>query len=135
MNWTELISSIFQVCLIPLLGILTKYLVTFISMKAEEMKQKTSNETAQKYISMASETIMACVLATNQTYVESLKAQGKFDKEAQEVAFNKTLEAVLLLMNDEVKEYITEVFGDLNAYLTTQIEAAVNGTKMLPPAQ
>lgn len=135
MNWTELISSIFQVCLIPLLGILTKYLVTFISMKAEEMKQKTSNETAQKYISMASETIVACVLATNQTYVESLKAQGKFDKEAQEVAFNKTLEAVLLLMNDEVKEYITEVFGDLNAYLTTQIEAAVNGTKMLPPAQ
>ncbi len=135
MNWTELISSIFQVCLIPLLGILTKYLVTFISMKAEEMKQQTSNETAQKYISMASETIMACVLATNQTYVESLKAQGKFDKEAQEVAFNKTLEAVLLLMNDEVKEYITEVFGDLNAYLTTQIEAAVNGTKMLPPAQ
>lgn len=135
MNWTELISSIFQVCLIPLLGILTKYLVTFISMKAEEMKQKTSNETAQKYISMASETIMACVLATNQTYVESLKAQGKFDKEAQEVAFNKTLEAVLLLVNDEVKEYITEVFGDLNAYLTTQIEAAVNGTKMLPPAQ
>jgi hypothetical protein len=135
MNWTELISSIFQVCLIPLLGILTKYLVTFISMKAEEMKQKTSNETAQKYISMASETIMACVLATNQTYVESLKAQGKFDKEAQEVAFNKTLEAVLLLMNDEVKDYITEVFGDLNAYLTTQIEAAVNGTKMLPPAQ
>lgn len=135
MNWTELIASIFQVCLIPLLGILTKYLVTFISMKAEEMKQKTSNETAQKYISMASETIMACVLATNQTYVESLKAQGKFDKEAQEIAFNKTLEAVLLLMNDEVKEYITEVFGDLNAYLTTQIEAAVNGTKMLPPAQ
>lgn len=135
MNWTELISSIFQVCLIPLLGILTKYLITFISMKAEEMKQKTSNETAQKYISMASETIMACVLATNQTYVESLKAQGKFDKEAQEIAFNKTLEAVLLLMNDEVKEYITEVFGDLNAYLTTQIEAAVNGTKMLPPAQ
>ena len=135
MNWTELISSIFQVCLIPLLGILTKYLITFISMKAEEMKQKTSNETAQKYISMASETIMACVLATNQTYVESLKAQGKFDKAAQEVAFNKTLEAVLLLMNDEVKEYITEVFGDLNAYLTTQIEAAVNGTKMLPPAQ
>ena len=57
-----------------------------------------------------------------------------FDKEAQEVAFNKTLEAVLALMNDEVKEYIAEVFGDLNTYLTTQIEAAVNGTKVLPAA-
>lgn len=134
MNWSELISNIFQVCLIPLLGILTKYLVAFIAMKSEEMKQKTDNETAQKYLQMATDTITACVIATNQTYVESLKAQGKFDKEAQEVAFNKTLEAVLALMNDEVKEYITEVFGDLNTYLTTQIEAAVNGTKVLPAA-
>lgn len=134
MNWSELISNIFQVCLLPLLGILTRYLVAFIAMKSEEMKQKTDNETAQKYLQMATDTITACVIATNQTYVESLKAQGKFDKEAQEVAFNKTLEAVLALMNDEVKEYITEVFGDLNTYLTTQIEAAVNGTKVLPAA-
>jgi hypothetical protein len=134
MNWSELISNIFQVCLLPLLGILTKYLVAFIAMKSEEMKQKTNNETAQKYLQMATDTITACVIATNQTYVESLKAQGKFDKEAQEIAFNKTLEAVLALMNDEVKEYITEVFGDLNTYLTTQIEAAVNGTKVLPAA-
>lgn len=134
MNWSELISNIFQVCLLPLLGILTRYLVAFIAMKSEEMKQKTNNETAQKYLQMATDTITACVIATNQTYVESLKAQGKFDKEAQEVAFNKTLEAVLALMNDEVKEYITEVFGDLNTYLTTQIEAAVNGTKVLPVA-
>ena len=134
MNWSELISNIFQVCLLPLLGILTRYLVDFIAMKSEEMKQKTNNETAQKYLQMATDTITACVIATNQTYVESLKAQGKFDKEAQEVAFNKTLEAVLALMNDEVKEYITEVFGDLNTYLTTQIEAAVNGTKVLPAA-
>lgn len=134
MNWSELISNIFQVCLLPLLGILTRYLVAFIAMKSEEMKQKTDNEIAQKYLQMATDTITACVIATNQTYVESLKAQGKFDKEAQEVAFNKTLEAVLALMNDEVKEYITEVFGDLNTYLTTQIEAAVNGTKVLPAA-
>ena len=135
MNWSELISNIFQVCLIPLLGILTKYLVAFIAMKSKEMQDKTDNEKAQKYMQMATETITACVIATNQTYVESLKAQGKFDKEAQEIAFNKTLEAVLTLLNDEVKDYITEVFGDLNAYLNTQIEAAVNGTKMLPVAQ
>lgn len=132
MNWSELISNIFQVCLIPLLGILTKYLVTFIAMKSKEMQNKTDSEKAQKYMQMATETITTCVIATNQTYVESLKAQGKFDKEAQEIAFNKTLEAILTLLNDEVKDYITEAFGDLNAYLNTQIEATVNGTKMLP---
>ena len=134
MNWSELISNIFQVCLIPLLGILTKYLVTFIAMKSKEMQNKTDSEKAQKYMQMATETITTCVIATNQTYVESLKAQGKFDKEAQEIAFNKTLESILTLLNDEVKDYITEAFGDLNAYLNTQIEATVNGTKMLPAA-
>lgn len=132
MNWTELLSDIFQICLIPLLGILTKYLIAFINAKSVEMQNQAQNETAKKYLEMASETITACVIATNQTYVETLKAQGKFDKEAQEVAFNKTLEAVLTLLNDEVKDYITEAFGDLNAYLNTQIEAAVNNTKVLP---
>lgn len=131
MNWIEMLSEIFQICLIPLLGILTKYLVTYISAKSAEMQGQAQNETAKKYLQMASETITACVLATNQTYVESLKTQGKFDKEAQEVAFNKTLEAVLTLLNDEVKEYLTEAFGDLNTYLNTQIEAAVNGTKTI----
>lgn len=134
MNWSELISNIFQVCLIPLLGILTKYLVAYIAMKSDEMQKKTDNEMAQKYMQMATDTITACVIATNQTYVESLKLQGKFDKEAQEIAFNKTLEAVLTLLNDEVKEYLTTAFGDLNAYLNTQIEAAVNGTKLIPTA-
>ena len=134
MNWSELISNIFQVCLIPLLGILTKYLVAYIAMKSDEMQKKTDNEMAQKYMQMATDTITACVIATNQTYVESLKLQGKFDKEAQEIAFNKTLEAVLTLLNDEVKEYLTTAFGDLNAYLNTQIEAAVNGTKLSPTA-
>ena len=134
MNWSELISNIFQVCLIPLLGILTKYLVAYIAMKSDEMQKKTDNEMTQKYMQMATDTITACVIATNQTYVESLKLQGKFDKEAQEIAFNKTLEAVLTLLNDEVKEYLTTAFGDLNAYLNTQIEAAVNGTKLIPTA-
>lgn len=132
MDWSELISNIFQVCLLPLLGILTKYLVAFIAMKSEEMKNKTNNEMAQKYLQMATDTITACVIATNQTYVESLKAQGKFDKEAQATAFQKTFDAVVALLNDEVKDYITEVFGDLNTYLNTQIEAAVNGTKVIP---
>lgn len=46
MNWSEMITNIFQVCLIPLLGILTKYLVAFIIMKSKELQDKTDNEKA-----------------------------------------------------------------------------------------
>ena len=37
---------------------------------------------------MLSQTITDCVLATNQTYVDTLKAQGSFDAEAQKIAFD-----------------------------------------------
>jgi hypothetical protein len=33
MNWMEMLSKIFELCVIPLLGILTSYLIVFIRMK------------------------------------------------------------------------------------------------------
>ena len=125
----EIVIQIIQVCVIPLLGILTKYLVDYLTAKRNEINSKTDNETAQKYTNMIYQTVVDCVIATNQTYVDSLKAQGKFDAEAQKKAFNMTLTAVLSILNDEAKEYLTAIYGDLNTYITKQIEAAVNKNK------
>jgi hypothetical protein len=72
---------------------------------------------------MIGETIVDCVLATNQTYVDSLKAQGAFDAEAQKVAFQKTYDMVIKFLTDEAKEYIAAVYGDVTEYLTSKIEA------------
>ena len=35
-------------------------------------------------------TVIDCVIATNQTYVDALKAEGKFDADAHREAFKKT---------------------------------------------
>lgn len=123
------LDLIFELCLIPILGVLTTFLVVFLNTKKTEVQVKVENEVAQKYINMALDTIAECVVATNQTYVDSLKAQGKFDAEAQKVAFQKTFDNVLLLLTDEAKEYLAAVYGDLNNYLTTRIEAQVNLSK------
>lgn len=125
----ELLTQIFQVCIIPLVGILTKCLVSYLNAKREELKVKTDNEVASKYIDMISQTITDCVIATNQTYVDSLKASGSFDKEAQEKAFNSTLEAVLAILSDDAKDYIANITGDMNTYLINQIEATVNANR------
>ena len=87
------------------------------------------NALADKYTVMLADTISACVLATNQTYVEALKKQGSFDAEAQKTAFNMTLNAVMEILSDDAKEYLSEAFGDLNSYITSQIEASVNVNK------
>lgn len=125
----ELLVQIFQVCIIPLLGILTKYLIDFLNTKRQEINNSIDNETAIKYNDMIFSTVTDCVIATNQTYVEALKAQGAFDAEAQKIAFQKTLEAVLSILTDDAKEYIKEAFGDITVYLTTLIESSVNKNK------
>ncbi len=122
----EIIVQIFQLCVIPLLGILTKYLVDYLNAKRDELNSKTENEIAEKYTTMIFDTITKCVIATNQTYVNSLKEQGAFDAEAQKIAFNKTMNSVLGILSNDAKQYIIETTGDLNTYLTNLIEAAVS---------
>lgn len=130
MEWLALLYEIFEVCIIPLLGVLTMYIVKFIQKKTEELNSKNENELMNKYLTMLSDTIIDCVIATNQTYVESLKKQGKFDVEAQKVAFEMTYNAVINVLSNEAKDYLTSIYGDLSAYITNMIEAEVNRNKV-----
>ena len=129
MNWMEMLEKIFEVCVIPLLGILTAYLVQWIKAQSSRIQEQTDNELEKKYISMLEATISNCVIATNQTYVEALKAQGAFGTVEQKIAFEKTYVAVMTILTEEAKKYLTEAVGDLQAYITAQIEAQVNINK------
>ena len=132
MEWLTLFYQILEVCIIPLLGVLTAFLIKFINMKSAEIQNKVDNETADKYIAMLADTITACVIATNQTYVEALKKENAFTAEAQKEAFNLTFNAVMAVLTDDAKDYLTEIYGDLTAYITTKIEAEVNISKIAP---
>ena len=129
MEWMVILQQIFELCIIPLLGIVTFYIVQFIKTKTEELNANNSNEVLSKYIEMLSNTICECVIATNQTYVDSLKKQGKFDVEAQKKAFEMTYNSVINILTDEAKVYLTSIYGDLTAYITNMIEAEVNKNK------
>lgn len=126
MDWLEILYKIAEVCLIPLLGVLTAFFIKWLKAKEAELLVKVENDTADKYVSMVARTITDCVIATNQTYVETLKKQGSFDAEAQKIAFQKTLDAVIAVLSDDAKAYLSELYGDVTAYLTTRIEAEVN---------
>lgn len=126
MDWLELLYKVLELCVVPLLGIATTYLVKWLKAKEEEILIKVDSDTADKYISMVAQTITDCVIATNQTYVEALKKQGSFDAEAQKIAFQKTLDAVVAVLSDDAKDYLNTLYGDAMTYLTTRIEAEVN---------
>ena len=129
MEWLPLLYQILEVCVIPLLGILTAYFVKWVNAKSAEIQNKVDNNTADKYIAMLDDTICACVIATTQTYVDALKKDNAFTKEAQQEAFNLTYNAVMAVLTDEAKKYLTNIYGDLTAYITNKIEAEVQINK------
>ena len=127
--WGTIIQEIFTVVLIPLLGLITKYLIEFLHIKREEAKSKTDNEKLKKYIDMVDATITKAVIATNQTYVNSLKEKGEFGPEAQKEALQKSYQAVMAILNADAITYLEEAVGDLRGYILTGIEAQVNEQK------
>ena len=129
MDWNIVIQDIFTVVLIPLLGLLAKYFIKFVNIKIEEMKSKQENDTYKKYLSMLDNTIASVVTATNQTYVEALKEQGKFDVAAQKEALRRTYTTVLAILGEDAQTYLSEAIGDLQQYIIQSIECQVNINK------
>lgn len=129
MDWMMILSQLFEIVIFPLLAIGTVYLISLIRVKIQEIKQTKDDAMYHKYLSMLESTIIDCVISTTQTYVEALKKQGKFDADAQKIAFTKTYTNVMAILNKDAKKYLEEVMGDLETYVYNKIEAEVNLTK------
>lgn len=83
-----------------------------------------------KLVDLAKDTIVACVNTVNQAYVDALKKSDDFDEAAQAEAFKQCKEQVLALLTADAKNAITALFGDLEAWVTSQILNAVRDNKL-----
>lgn len=129
MDWLNILNQIFEVCLVPLLGLATTTLVFFVKQKMAESKAKTNSEIADKYLYMLETTIIDCIKATNQTYVKALKDKNAFDGEAQKEALKLTKNAVIAILSEDAKQYLTHFVGDLDAMIQEKIEANIEEVK------
>lgn len=129
MNWLNILDQVFDVCLIPLLGLATTILIFFVKQKIAESKEKTDSVMADKYLGLLERTIIDCIRATNQTYVNALKDKNAFDGEAQKEALKRTTEAVFKILSDDAKEYLSHFVGDLDEVIKEKIEANIEEVK------
>lgn len=129
MDWLNYANEAVQV-LLPVAALALATTITYYVGKLIKAGQdKSDNEKVDKYLDMLNVTITNAVLATTQTYVEALKGKNAFDKEAQQKAFDMTYTAVMSVLTEEAKKYLATAVGDLNLYVTNQIEATVKMTK------
>ena len=121
-------------------NILIPLLITIITICICIVTSKVAKDTARLAPSKYSEIIYAlenivnkAVITTNQTFVNELKKQGKFDKEAMEEAYRRTYESIVASLSQSFFEYIDKETVDIDALLKNMIETSVNWNKISTP--
>ena len=89
------------------------------------LNQKIKDEKTRNILTGITQIVERAVRSVFQTYVETLKKAGTFDKEAQANALSLAKAEVLKELNNDTREFITSNYGDLPDFITNQIEATI----------
>lgn len=101
-------------------------LISFLGIKLSQwLSTKIKDEKAKALFTKATEIVTNAVRTTFQTYVESLKNSGSFGKDEQLIALNKAKDIITSELTEELKTFISENYGDLQAWISNQIEASI----------
>lgn len=105
-------------------------LITFAGTKLiQYLNQKIKDEKTRNILTGITQIIERAVRSVFQTYVESLKKSGTFDRQAQVSALAYAKTEVLKELNDDALEFIKLNYGDVNSFVTNQIEATIHVLK------
>ena len=101
-------------------------LISFLGIKLSQwLSTKIKDEKAQALFTKAIGIVTNAVQVTFQTYVESLKNSGSFGKEEQAIAFDKAKAIITSELTEELKDFITQNYGDLQKWIANQVEATI----------
>ena len=116
--------------LLSALGVIITGLAGFAVTKFTQwINSKISDAKAANYLSTIMKVVLDCVQEIYQTYVQSLKESGSFDKDAQKHALDACLVKIKSQLAPELITYITTNFGDVNSYLISLIESTIYSLK------
>ena len=130
-TFREILKTLLYLVVTSAVPVLVKYITEALDSWAESKTAEIDNEIVRNCLEEINEIIYQAVVSTTQTYVDSLKAQGKFDVDAQITAFEDTKTVILDLLSTESKDFIRTMYGDLDLWLDTKIEQYVNESKRL----
>lgn len=93
------------------------------------IRSRVQNGRVQQYLDRAEGYLTSAVAMVNQTFVDQLKADGRFDEKNQAEAFQMALDTWIDMMNEEMKDVITAEVGNFHTWAEAQIEARVKMLK------
>ena len=127
--FVEFLNQLLMAVLTAAVPILSGFAIRFLREKANAVKDQSVNDQIDRLVVLAEDVAEKAVLYTNQTYVDALRVSGAFDVEAQKAAFKMSFDNAKGLIPEAAKEAVTLIFGSVDSWLTTQIEASIQMRK------
>lgn len=129
MGIETVLNEILKAVLAAAIPILSAYLLNLIQSKSKAAQAGTNSLMVKDMVAGAEKIVTDAVTATNQTFVDSLKESGKFDEAAAKAAFEKSKDAILKILPQTTKDALAVLYGDVDAWLDSKIEATVKAAK------
>jgi hypothetical protein len=118
MEITDIIALILETAFIPILA-------WGVAKLTAHLDKKIQNETAQKYVDLAIDSVYTAVEQTMQVYVSALKKNGEWNEKTADAAFVNAKMTALAIMGTAAQEAIGQLTGDIDTWLDAKIEACI----------
>lgn len=125
----ELLFELLQAVATATIPVCAAFLVQFLRRKSEELGAQIDRLATKELLAEVTDAVATAVTYTSQTYVDALKKEGIFDKAAQLEALRKSKDKAVSLLSASARESLSQIYGNLDAYLETKIEAEVRAQK------
>lgn len=130
MNMTMATNPLGYNILMWFLSLLSTIITTVLLPVAFKLlAQKLKNEKLKYVMDELADTICKSVDYTNQTFVEQMKADGKFDADAQQEALTRSINYAFDNLTTSSKKIISSEGIDLRGLLESRIEAQIADNK------
>lgn len=126
----EVLNTVIRILIIPLVPVVSAYLIALIKRKTEQLNQQVLNKDLSRYSDIAENAVITAVAAVKQTYVDALKAEnGSLALNERQIAFEMAKEKIYKILGNTGIEALKKVYGNIDIWMENRIEYYVNQMK------
>lgn len=125
----DVLQSLIVVTIIILLSTVIKKANEFINKIIIDKNLDIDTKVVDSMMQSFSDAVTKAIIATNQTYVNDLKKQGKFDADAMKEAMKKTIDYCKIMLADDVLDYIEVNYTDVDELIEVVAETIIGLSK------
>ena len=128
----DVLHYLIVIAVIILISTVIKKINTLLNKFIIEKDLNIDTKLVDSMMSSFNDAVTQAIIATNQTYVNELKKQGKFDEVAMKEAMQRTIKYCKAILANDVLTYIEDNYEDVDELIEVVAEAIINISKSEP---